>query len=397
MKNALPLRGVKVIELTHMVMGPAAGVILADLGADVIKLEPIGGDPTRQLKGSGAGYFPMYNRNKRSLSVNLKSEDGLKLARELIRGADIFIENFRGGAVERLGLGYDTFREENPGLIFCSEKGFLSGPYDHRTALDEVAQMMGGLAYMTGPPGRPLRAGSSVIDIAGGMFGVIGILAALAERSATGRGRKVVSSLFETTAFMVGQHIAQAAVTGETVKPMPVRTSAWAIYDLFDTMDDKQLFIGVVSDKQWPIFCNAFSLHGFRDDPGLQTNAQRVEARDRILPAIRSICKSHSQDELVSILEESGLPFAPVAHPEDLTDNPHLNANGGLLNIELPDQDGSAKLPSLPLEIDETRTSLRYDPPKAGEHTLEILSELGCDAARIKRLIDQQVVDPLDE
>ena len=238
MKNAQPLRGVKVIELTHMVMGPAAGVILADLGADVIKLEPIGGDPTRQLKGSGAGYFPMYNRNKRSLSVDLKSEDGLKLARDLIRGADIFIENFRGGAVERLGLGYDTFKEENPGLIFCSEKGFLTGPYDHRTALDEVAQMMGGLAYMTGPPGRPLRAGSSVIDIAGGMFGVIGILAALAERSATGRGRKVVSSLFETTAFMVGQHIAQAAVTGETVRPMPVRTSAWAIYDLFDTMDD---------------------------------------------------------------------------------------------------------------------------------------------------------------
>lgn len=392
MDSHLPLRGVKVIELTHMVMGPAAGVILADLGADVIKIEPIGGDPTRRLKGSGAGYFPMYNRNKRSMSVNLKTEEGLKLVKDLIKDADIFVENFRGGAMERLGLGYDDLKEDNPGLIFCSEKGFLSGPYQNRTALDEMAQMMGGLAYMTGPPGRPLRAGSSVIDITGGMFGVIGVLAALHERAVTGKGRKVVSSLFETTAFMVGQHMAQAAVTGETVKPMPVRTSAWAIYDLFDTADDKQIFIGVVSDKQWPIFCNAFGLHGFRDSPDMQTNAQRVERREKILPTIRSLCKSRTLEELVAIFEESGLPFAPIAQPEDLLENAHMNANGGLLEIELPDQQNSAKLPALPIEIDDARAPLRFSPPKAGEHTLEILETLGIDESQASQLIDRQVI-----
>ncbi|MCR9193253.1 MAG: CoA transferase, partial [Hyphomonas sp.] len=254
------LSGIKVIEFTHMVMGPAAGLVLADLGADVIKVEPVGGDKTRGLRGSGAGYFSMYNRNKKSLSIDLKSAEGKELALKLIDEADVFIENFRPGALEKLGFGYEALSSRNPKLIYCSEKGFLDGPYSHRTALDEVAQMMGGLAYMTGPPGRPLRAGSSVIDVTGGMFGAIAVLAALQDRTRTGKGRHVSASLYETTVFLVGQHMAQYAVTGTPAAPMPARISAWAVYDVFDVKDDEKVFVGVVSDTQWRAFCKAFSL-----------------------------------------------------------------------------------------------------------------------------------------
>jgi crotonobetainyl-CoA:carnitine CoA-transferase CaiB-like acyl-CoA transferase len=279
-----PLHGLKVVEFTHMVMGPSVGVILADLGAEVIKVEPLEGDATRRLMGSGAGYFPMYNRNKKSIRLDLKNPGGLEVAIALSGWADVFIENFRPGAMERLGLGHEALKAANPGLIYCSAKGFLPGPYETRTALDEVAQMMGGLAYMTGPPGRPLRAGASVIDVTGGMFGVIGILAALEQRHRTGLGQAVDCSLFETTAFLVGQHIAQKAVTGAAAQPMPVRVSAWAVYDVFDTAGGDQVFVGVVSDAQWKNFCRVFALDDWAADPALALNNQRVAARETIMP-----------------------------------------------------------------------------------------------------------------
>ena len=283
-----PLSGLRVIEFTHMVMGPTVGHILAGLGADVVRVEPIGGDQTRRLLGSGAGYYPMYNRGKRSICLDLKSEAGLGVARALVEGADVLVENFRPGALDRLGLGYEAMAAANPRLIYCSEKGFLPGPYEQRTALDEVAQMMGGLAYMTGPPGRPLRAGASVIDVTGGMFGVIGILSALHERERTGQGQKIVASLFETTAYLVGQHMAQFAVTGKPAAPMPARVSAWAIYDVFETKDEP-LFIGVVTDALWEKFCALFGLDDLWADESLRRNNSRVLARDRILPEIRAL------------------------------------------------------------------------------------------------------------
>ena len=294
--SALPLQGIKVVEFTHMVMGPTVGVILADLGADVVKIEPLAGDNTRRLKGSGAGYFPMYNRNKQSICVDLKSEAGAELARRLVSGADILIENFRPGAMDKLGFGYKAMSALNPRLIYCSLKGFLSGPYEHRTALDEVTQMMGGLAYMTGLPDRPLRAGSSVIDITGGMFGVIGILAALERRHRTGLGELVSSALFETTAFMVGQHMAQQAVSGDIPPPMSVRRSAWSVYDIFESGDGERIFVGVVSDTLWRRFCEEFELSEFADDPALAANNERVQQRDRILPAIEQLFAAMSKD-----------------------------------------------------------------------------------------------------
>lgn len=389
--NDLPLSGLKVAEFTHMVMGPACGLILADMGADVVKIEPIKGDNTRRLIGSGSGYFPMYNRNKRSICLDLKSEEGREVALKLIAGADVLIENFRPGAMDKLGFGYEAMSQLNPRLIYCSEKGFLGGPYEHRTALDEVAQMMGGLAYMTGPPGRPLRAGASVIDVQGGMFGAMGVLAALEQRHRTGRGQKVVSALYENTVFLVGQHMAQYAVTGKPAAPMPARISAWAIYQVFETGDNEQVFVGVVSDTQWRLFCEAFELTEFGSDETLAANGDRVRQRERIIPVITETFRGYTKAELMAKLEKTGLPFAPITKPEDLFDDPHLNAGGGLVEITVPNGEHAgdkAKLPALPLEMADQRFGLHHDVPREGQHSAEVLAELDYAPAEIEALIE---------
>ena len=379
----LPLSGIKVVEFSHMVMGPAAGLMLADMGAEVIKVEPIGGDKTRKLRGAGAGYFPMYNRNKKSLAINLKSPEGKQAVLDIIKTADVFIENFRPGALEKLGFGYEALKAINPSLIYCSEKGFLDGPYAHRTALDEVTQMMGGLAYMTGPPGRPLRAGSSVIDVTGGMFGAMGVLAALHERHNSGKGKHICSALFETTVFLVGQHMAQKAVTGTAAAPMPARVSSWAIYQLFETADNEQVFVGVVSDGQWQTLCKAFDLEHLLKDPELTENRDRVINKGKFLPQVKAAFKALTQAELMKKIETLGLPFAPIGKPEDMFDDVHLNDGGGLIDMEMEDGE-RCKLPALPISLDGKRLGLTLNPPKAGEHTDEILSQLGLDLASLK-------------
>ena len=391
MNTALPLAGITVLEFTHMVMGPVVGAILADLGADVVKVEPPGGDATRSLQGSGAGYFPMFNRSKKSLCMNLKDSRGLALARRLALRSDVLIENFRPGALDALGLSYESLSAENPGLIYCSQKGFLAGPYSQRTALDEVAQMMGGLAYMTGPPGRPLRAGASVVDVTGGMFGVIGILAALQQRHLTGRGQKVTSALFETTVYLVGQHMAQLAVTGQAARPMPVRVSAWAIYDVFQVKGGEQVFVGVVSDAQWQSFCSAFDFAALGADPRYRTNSQRVQAREVLLAAVQARFATLAKAELIGRLEKAGLPFAPIMRPEDLFEDPHLAAGGGLAPTVLPD--GCAtRLPILPIEMAGRRTGRDGALPAAGEHTLEILAQLGVSEEETAMLRAERVI-----
>ena len=379
------LTGLRVVEFTHMVMGPAVGAIFAGLGAEVVRVEPVGGDQTRRLLGSGAGYFPMYNRHKASICLDLKHPEGLEVARKLVDTADVLIENYRPGAMDRLGLGYGALSARNPRLIYCSQKGFLPGPYENRTALDEVAQMMGGLAYMTGPPGRPLRAGSSIIDVAGGMFGAIAILAAVEERHCTGRGQKVQSSLFETTVYMVGQHMAQMAVTGKAASPMPARISAWAIYDVFETKDDSAIFIGVVTDALWEKFCRLFELDDLWADESLRRNNARVLQRDRIMPRIRELVRGFTRDELVAKLEGTGLPFAPIGRPEDMFDDPHLNAGGALEPARLPDGT-ETKLPALPIEMDGARPGDASELPEPGADTRQVLEGLGLKAAEIDRL-----------
>ena len=387
--NVLPLAGIRVIEFTHMVMGPAAGMILADLGAEVIKVEPLGGDKTRRLQGSGAGYFPMYNRNKQSLCIDLKSEQGQEIAHRLIAGADVLIENFRPGAMDALGFGWEALHQANPRLIYCSLKGFLSGPYQNRTALDEVTQMMGGLAYMTGLPDQPMRAGASVIDVTGGMFGVIGVLAALQRRHQSGQGELITGSLFETTAFLVGQHMAQQVVTGEPPLPMSIRRSAWAIYDIFHSREGVKIFIAVVSDTQWRSFCREFELAQFAADESLARNNARTRQRERILPVLEQLFADMSEQQMLLRLDRCGVAFAKVNRPADLFDDPHLAASGGLLPVRLQDGERAgqcARLPALPVEWSGHRFGLRRDLPAAGEQGRQILAAAGLSAARIADL-----------
>jgi len=386
-----PLQGIRVVEFTHMVMGPTIGLVLADLGAAVVKVEPLKGDNTRRLTGSGAGYFPMYNRNKKSVAIDTASSAGKEVVQHLIAGADVFIENFRPGAMADSGWDYASLAKKYPSLIYCSAKGFLAGPYEHRTALDEVAQMMGGLAYMTGLPGKPMRAGASVIDVTGGMFGVIGILAALEQRHHTGQGQEVKTSLFETTAFLMGQHMAQYAVTGTPAPPMSQRLSAWAVYDIFETADDDQVFIGVVSDTQWRKFCDAFDFSEFAADRSLDQNGDRVKQRERIMAVLRSRFRSMSKDSLMNKLESTGLPFAPVTKPQDLFHDRHLANSQGLVDITLPSGQAT-RLPALPLEVAGKRLGAYQDLPQIGEHTHEVLAQAGFGQAEIDRLVQDGVI-----
>ncbi len=394
--NPLPYAGIRVVEFVHMVMGPSCGLMLADLGAEVIKVEPVGhgrdGDATRKLLGSGAGFFPLFNRNKKSVTLDLQTPEGKEAALKLIATADVVCENFKPGTMKKLGLDYESLKGQFPRLIYVSHKGFLPGPYEHRTALDEVVQMMGGLAYMTGRPGDPLRAGTSVNDIMGGMFGAMGAMAALAQREKTGKGQEVQSALFENNVFLIAQHMMQYAVTGKPAAPMPARISAWAIYDVFKVKGDAQIFLAVVSDGAWRVFCDAFELgNALRDDPRLASNNARVLARDWLIPMLREKMAEYSADYIAEVFEKNGLPFAPIAMPHYLLEDKHLNESGALANIELPDG-RQTKTVLLPLTLDGKHLEVRLSPPKLGEHSLEILTQLGYNAEQAKALAAGEVL-----
>jgi len=381
--TSLPLDGIRVVEFSHTIMGPSCGVTFADLGADVVKVEPPEGEPTRRSTGFASGFFTYFNRNKRSVTADAKSEEGLAFIHALLADADVLIENYAPGTMDRLGLGYEQLSQSNPRLIYCTLKGFLSGPYENRPALDEIVQFMTGLAYMTGPPGRPLRAGASIVDILGGAFGVIGVLAALHERQRTGRGQMVKSALFESSAFLVGQHMAGEAVVGQPAPPMPVRGAAWGVYEVFPTADGDGVFIGVTSDKHWERFCKAFGLDDLLADKTLRDNTGRVEAKERIRVRLAGVLSTMSAQAACAICERAEIPFSPVARPSDLFDDPQLNAGPGMMKTKLPN--GSyVKLPRLPLEIGEHRFLVRRQPPKLGEHNDEVIAELEAIRATAK-------------
>ena len=389
--TATPLTGLRVLDFGHTIMGPCAGLLLADLGAEVIKIEAVDGDATRRLPGFAAGFFATFNRNKRSLAVDLKRPEGREIVYRLAATADIVLENFAPGTIERLGCGWDDLHKLNPGLIYLAMKGFLAGPYEHRTALDEVVQMQTGLAYMTGPPGQPLRAGASVVDIMGATFGVVAVLAALRERDRTGLGQRVGASLFESSAFLVGSHIAGAGVTGQPMPPMPARRGAWGVYDVFDSTDGVQVFIGLTSDRHWQRFCEAFAFPDLFANPALATNAQRCAERAWLIPDLRARFGAQSSAALLATCEAATLPYARVSRPDDLLADPHLLASGGLLPTSLSTLgDGSniVGLPAVPMEFGDNRArpGLHTQPPAIGADTASLLRDAGYTDAAITAL-----------
>jgi crotonobetainyl-CoA:carnitine CoA-transferase CaiB-like acyl-CoA transferase len=391
----LPLTGIRVLELSLAVMGPTAGMVLADMGAEVIKIEPTPqGDETRRIKGFGTGFFPAFNRNKRSLILNLKSSDGKSIMERLIGTADVLIENYAPGAIERLGFDYERVNKINPRLIFCSLKGFMPGPYEMRPALDEVCQMMGGLAYMTGPAGRPLRAGASVLDIMGGSYGVIGILTALYERERTGHGQHVLATLFESVVMLMAQNMAVAAITGQAPPPMPERGRSWSVYDLFETSDGNKVFVGLTSDAHWQRFCRSFGYEDLLADGRLSTNNSRVDEREWFMPELHRRLAKLNKAEIMQKADAANVPFAPVARPEDLFDDIHLKASGGLLETTLPDG-RKTHLPKIPVRMSNYDFGLRNDPPAPGEGGEELLLSLGIDRDRIAALKKEGVIGPL--
>jgi crotonobetainyl-CoA:carnitine CoA-transferase CaiB-like acyl-CoA transferase len=386
------LAGIRVLEFSQLIMGPVTGLILADLGADVIKVEPApAGDPTRDLKGFASGFFAHFNRNKRGVAINLKENAGRDVVRKLVAGADVLIENYAPGTMDRLGCGYPTLAELNPRLIYASLKGFLDGPYAHRAALDEVVQFMGGLAYMTGPAGRPLRAGTSVVDLMGGTMAAVAILAALRERDRTGQGQLVKSGLFESTVFMMGQHMAASALLDEPMEPMPEKRGGWGIYEPFPTADGERVFIAITSDNHWVRFCKAFELSDLLNDVRLATNSQRIAARPWMLPQIADTIARRRKADVLRLCDLANVPFAPVAKVEDLFDDHHLNESGALLQVPLR-EDVTAKLPRLPVAVGNHTLGLTRGSPRLGEHTTEILEEAGIDRGDRQRLARDGVI-----
>jgi crotonobetainyl-CoA:carnitine CoA-transferase CaiB-like acyl-CoA transferase len=396
--SAAPLAGLRVLEFSHTVMGPTAGLLLADMGADVIKVEPApAGDHTRRLSGFASGFFAAFNRNKRSIVLDLKTAEGQSIVHRLVAETDVVLENYGPGTMERLGCGYEQLAPLNSRLIYLALKGYLAGPYEHRPALDEVVQFHTGLAYMTGPPGTPLRAGASVVDIMGAVFGVVAVQAALRERDATGLGQRVGSALFESAAFLMATHMSGIAATGREMPPMPARQGAWAIYQVFSTQNGGQLFIGVTSDQQWPRFLEEFGLQALGEDPRLATNASRVQERAWLIPALQQAIGTLPLDEVSAKCERASISWAPVGKPADLYNDAHLLA-GGLLDVLVP-QFGSdtsimTKLPALPIEFgaERDRPVLRMQPPVLGEHTAQILATAGYTSAEIEGLADRHVI-----
>ena len=370
--------------MTQMIMGPSCGQILAYLGAEVIKVEPPSGDKTRHLTGMGRGFFPSFNRGKRSITLDLKSDEGLAALDKLLITSDVFIENFRDQSLAKMGFAPAVLREKFPQLIVASCKGFLHGPYQDRTAMDEVVQMMTGIAYMTGPPGRPLRIGSSANDIMGGLFGAFAVLGALLERQQTGKGRALRIGLFENCLLLVMQHMVQFDLDGREPAPMPEREFSWPVYDIFTTRDERQIFVGAVTEGHWGTLCRAIGLERLLEDPNLQTKMDQIESRSSTIPVFAEAIAKRDFSDLAEIFEAAGIPFAPINRPAEMYEDPHVMRAGGLHHSKLPDGQ-PFRAPGLPIEVDgQMPIPSSLDVSSIGEDTAEVLADLGLSVSEVE-------------
>ena len=397
MPGALPLDGLRVLELGHIIAGPSAGLLLADLGADVIKIERPGeGDSSRALPAGSNALFHFLNRNKRSIAIDLKgSAEGRALFVRLATGVDVVIDNYAYGAVESLGLGYDVLAKANPRLIYLAIKGFLPGPSEARPFLDELAQAAAGLSFMTGPRGQPTRAGASIVDVGAATYGVVAVLAALQHRGTTGVGQKITSGLYETTVFWVAQWIAQHYATGEPSIPLPEMKQGtrmgWGVYQFFTAADGEEIFVGITSNAHWERFCKEFALLDLLADERLDDNAKRVAARAWLPPRIAEELRRSTSAELSERLERCRIPFAPLRRPDQLVDEPHLNASHQFIETPLPGGK-TGKLPKMPVKSSAYEFGLRRPAPTLGEHTREVLEEFGLAKGEIDALASRRVI-----
>lgn len=401
-KQKLPLEGVRVLELSHIVAGPSGGMILADLGADVIKIEhPESGDTSRGSGNNGATFFT-YNRNKKFLALDLRKPQGKAIFERLVKRADVVFNNFAPGALDRLGLGYAWGREVNPRIIYCAVKGFLPGPFGDRPYLDELAQMAGGLAYLTGLKDLPLRAGASVTDIGAATYGALAVLAALYRRQTTGMGESIEAGLYETVVFWVQQSITTAQMTGQDAMPRGERTSSgmddkmgWGVYRLFPTKDGSQVFIAVTGNRHWTALCDLLGFDDWRDSPEFNTNRKRSAQKGVLAERIKAAVLQYTFDEITTKLGEKRIPYAPVNTPLGLVSEKHLNEGKRWLDLDVAGH--TLKVSKLPIAMSETAEfEVREQPGTIGNHTDRILAEAGYSAAEIEAFKAQNIVAATD-
>lgn len=374
------LEGIKVLDLTRVLAGPYATMVLADLGANVMKVEmPIKGDDSRHFGpyvGDESAYFMSLNRNKRSMTLNLKEEKGKELLKEMIKNVDVITENFRPGTMEKLGLGYDVLKEINPKIIYAATSGFgHSGPYSQRPAYDAIVQAMGGIMSITGQEGGELtRVGTSVGDITAGLFTSIGILAALKYREETGIGQKVDVAMFDSQLAILENAVSRYVVAGEIPTPKGNRHPSIVPFEPFETSDEK-IMIAVGNDALWAKFCMATGLDDLINKKEFKTNPLRNDNYKILRPLIAEKIVKKTIDEWIEILNSAGVPNGPINTVDKVLKDPQMIARDMVKEVEHPTA-GKLIMPGVPIKMSETQGDIFMPAPILGQHTDEILKEL---------------------
>lgn len=389
-----PLSDVTVLELGHIIAGPFCTLLLADLGADVIKVEhPGGGDIVRDSSPIGNSSFNYVNRDKRSITLNLKSDRGAAVFRELLSEADVLVENFRPGTAERLGVGYDDLREDFPTLVYCSIKGFNEGPYESFPALDPVAEALSGLMSVTGHADQPpVRSGTSVADMTASLYGAIAVLGALRQREQTGEGQKVTAPLFESTVALMGYWLSYTQAYDQIPEPLGAGHPNWAPYDVFRTSDDGWVFIGPSGQRQWVALCEALDLDLHEDDRFATLDDRRTNI-DALTAELTEALGAHDEETVVERLREAGVPVAPVNDTRDVCADPHLAATDALVEVTTTEgEERRVRIPRFPVQATGFDHVDSTDPPALGEHTEGVLSSLGYSADELASLREDGVI-----
>lgn len=387
-----PLAGLKVIELSHIMAGPMCGLLLADMGADVIKVEKVpGGDDSRRMVppkvDDESAAFMMLNRNKRGTAINLKTEAGKNVLRKILRTADVLIENYRPGTMERLGLGYESLRAENPGLIYCQVTGFgATGPYAGRAGFDLIAQGISSLMSLTGEgAGRPpVKAGFPVTDGTAGILAAMGILAAYIQRLKTGRGQRVDTSLLEAGIIHTAWPSAIYFATGVSQGPLGSGHPLSAPYQAFETADG-WINIGAANQANWLRMVDIIEMPELNDDPRFSNNAVRMQNLPALVELLTARFKTRSTDEWLTVLEQAGVPAGPVLSVGEMLNDPHVLARDMVVEVEHQTV-GKTRTLGSPVKFSETPTNIRRAAPVLGQHTREILSEYGYSDTEIDSL-----------